>query len=109
MTESALPERSEVERKAAFDELMRLETLREEREPKPVNGLAITILAVGLLGPLVALYSVLLAMIWGALALVTGPIVFIQMKDRGQRGLACLVVGLAACATWMAILLVLLW
>ncbi|MDQ3787818.1 MAG: hypothetical protein M3422_11305, partial [Actinomycetota bacterium] len=106
MTESALPERSDEERTAVFDELMRLEMLREEREPKPVNGLAVVILLVGVLGGFVALYSLLVAMIWGALALATGPFVFVQMKDRGQRGLACLVVGLAACATWMALFLV---
>jgi len=108
MTGSALPDRSDEERKAAFDELMRAEILREKRAPKPVNGLAVAILAVGLFGGLVAMYSLLLAMIWGFLALFTGPFAFVQMRDRGQRGLTCLVVGLAACATWMALFLIVL-
>lgn len=81
------PVRSEEDRKAAFEELM-----RTERSRQPVNGLAVATLVFGLLG--------------GLLALILGPLALFQLKDTGQRGRSLVVVGLVACVAWVAALTV---
>lgn len=78
------PVRSEEDRRAAFEELM-----RAERSRQPVNGLAIATLVFGLLG--------------GLLAVVFGPPALRQTKERGQRGYPLAVIGLLACVAWIAV------
>ena len=88
MSESDAPSvasgRSDEERAAFFEELM-----REERERQPVNGFAIAAFVSGLLG--------------GLLAPVFAIVARVQMRERQQRGMPLVVVGLLAFAVWVVV------
>jgi hypothetical protein len=75
------PARTEEERTAFFDELM-----REERDRAPVSGFAIATLVFGVLG--------------GALALVFGIAALVQIRQRERRGLPFVVAGLVLFVAW---------
>lgn len=84
MSEPIRPTRSEEERQAFFEELM-----REELSRQPINRLAIATFVFGLLG--------------GLLAVILAPIAITQMRAQKQRGLPLVVIGLAAFTTWAVV------
>jgi hypothetical protein len=75
--------RTDEERAALFDELMRLE---RKQNKAPLSGFAVAALVFGLLG--------------GFIGLVFGIAAIIQIRQGERRGMPLVVIGLTAFAAW---------
>lgn len=84
MSDPIRPARSEEQRQAFFEELM-----REELSRQPINRLAIATFVFGLLG--------------GLLAVILAPFAIAQMRAHQQRGMPLVVIGLAAFTIWAVV------
>jgi hypothetical protein len=89
--------RSDEDRAAFFNELMREERLRGD---EPMSELAGFTLVFGLITAVVGLFSGLAGVIFGAATLVSAVGGIVQIRHHDRRGLPFVIIGTAFAVAW---------
>ncbi|HYQ67682.1 hypothetical protein [Actinophytocola sp.] len=95
------PARSDEERAADFDELMRLERSRNQA---PVSGLGVAALGFALAFVLLAYFFGMFSLVVGASALVFGVFALPQLRHGERRGLVFVLAAMVVLAAGVALI-----